>query len=101
MAKWHKALTKPVKRLRAWLYKRKWMERKVCRGGKNPDKTFYVIRSRIDTWGLIACYNHVLGHIKLALEQGYIPVVDMQNYPNTYLDPGKLHQENAWELFYF
>lgn len=101
MAKWHKALTKPVKRLRAWLYKRKWMERKVCRGGKNPDKTFYVIRSRIDTWGLIACYNHVLGHIKLALEQGYIPVVDMQNYPNTYLDPGKLHQENAWEYYFY
>lgn len=100
MAKWYKMLTKPVRRLRAWRYERKWTARKVRRGSKNPDQTFYVIRSRIDTWGLIACYNHVLGHIKLALEKGYIPVVDMKNYPNTYLDPGKLHKVNSWEYYF-
>lgn len=101
MAKWYKPLTKPVRKLRAWRYEKKWAKRGVCRGRMNPDKTFYVIRSRIDTWGLIACYNHVLGHIKLALEQGYIPVVDMRNYPNTYLDPKKLHKENSWEYYFY
>ncbi len=100
MAKWYKVLTKPVSRLRAWRYEKQWAECRAGRGGNNPDRTFYVIRSRIDTWGLIACYNHVLGHIKLALEQGYIPVVDMKNYPNTYLDPGKLHRENSWEYYF-
>ena len=100
MAKWYKALTKPVRDLRNRHYEKKWTERTVRRGGNNADRTFYVIRSRIDTWGLIACYNHVLGHIKLALEQGYIPVVDMQNYPNTYLDPKKLHKENSWEYYF-
>ncbi len=100
MAKWYKTLTKPVRKLRAWRFEQKWAERRLCRGGNNPDRTFYVIRSRIDTWGLIACYNHVLGHIKLALEQGYIPVVDMKNYSNTYLEPEKLHKENAWEYYF-
>lgn len=100
MARWYKILTKPARKLRAWRDEKKWTEREVCRGKNNPDRTFYVIRSRIDTWGLIACYNHVLGHIKLALEQGYIPVVDMRNYPNTYLDPEKLHQENSWEYYF-
>ncbi len=98
--KWYKPLTKPVREVRARLEERKWKPVEKRFGSENPDRTFYVIRSRFDTWGLIACYNHVLGHIKLAMEQGMIPVVDMKHYPNTYLDPEKAGKENSWEYYF-
>ncbi len=98
--KWYKHLTKPIRQARARLEEKKWAHGEKSYGSDNPDRTFYLIRSRFDTWGLIACYNHVLGHIKLALDQGMIPVVDMKYYPNTYLDPEKLGRENSWEYYF-
>lgn len=100
MAEWFKRIAKPYRQFKNWRYERKWREGEKCFGGRNPDKTFYVIRSRFDTWGLTACYNHVLGHIRIALERGWIPVVDMKNYANTYLAPKKIGKENAWEYYF-
>ena len=67
----------------------------------NPDKpTYYIIRRLADTTGLLTRYRMIMGHIRYALSKSWIPVVDMQNYPNPYLEPAKLGQENAWEYYF-
>ncbi len=67
----------------------------------DPTKpTYYIIRPRFSTAGLFFNFAIFAGHIRYALSQGYIPVIDMQNYPNSNLDPEKLGKENAWEYFF-
>lgn len=67
----------------------------------DPGKpTYYIIRRIADTTGLLTRYRMVMGHVRYALSKGWIPVVDMQNYPNPNLDPEKLGQENAWEYYF-
>ncbi len=66
-------------------------------GEENPDKTFYVIGFACDTMGLFALVKLVLLHTAYALEKGYIPVVDMQNYKNQY---SKEIDGNVWEYFF-
>lgn len=78
----------------------KWRERRVSYGSDNPDKTFYVIRRTPCSVGLFSYVSTVLGHIKYALDRGYIPIVDMQNYENTYLEEGLLGKVNAWEYYF-
>jgi len=68
-------------------------------GEMNPDKTFYIIRPTYSI-GLFACVGRALAEQVYAEENGWIPVVDMQNYPNMYLAKDKLYQKNAWEFFF-
>ena len=76
-----------------------WEEHYIKRG--DPTKpTYYIIRRQAEGTGLFARYNMFAGHIRYALSKGWIPVVDMQNYPNTYLAPEKLGKENSWEYFF-
>ena len=75
-------------------------EKKKEFGLNNPDKTFYVIRIRREKLGLMAQYITILGHIKYAVSKGYYPIVDLKNYPNTYLDSDLLHKVNAWEYYF-
>ncbi len=69
-------------------------------GRKNPDKTFYVIRNYTKEAGWGSILNYVCLHIEIALNRGLIPVVDMQNYENIYLESQNLHKENAWEYYF-
>lgn len=78
----------------------KWRQKKVCYGRENPDKTFYVIRRANSKVGLFSYVMTNLGHIRYAIEHGYIPVIDMKNNNNTYLEEDEVGQKNAWE-FYF
>ena len=78
----------------------KWRERRTSYGDENEDKIFYIIRRTPCSVGLFSYVCTVMGHIKYAVERGYIPVVDMQNYENTYLAGEQVGQINAWE-FYF
>lgn len=78
----------------------KWRERRVSYGEENPDKCFYVIRRATCKVGLFSHVMTNLGRIEYALNQGYIPVVDMQNNGNTYLEEGQVGQVNAWEFFF-
>ena len=81
------------------LSKEDWNEHYIKRG--DPTKpTYYIIRRRYETTGLFARYNMIAGHIRYALAKGWLPVVDMQNYPNPYLPPEKLGKENSWEYFF-
>lgn len=82
------------------LFKYKWSERKVSYGFLNADKTFYVIRHMSQRVGLMGCQNYILWHIKKALEKGFLPIVDMQNYANNYLENDKIGKENSWEYYY-
>ena len=67
----------------------------------DPDKpTYYIIRRIADTTGLLTRYRMIMGHIRYALSKGWIPVIDLQNYPNPNLDPDKLGKENAWEYYF-
>ena len=66
-------------------------------GPENPDKTFYVVSVDYDTQGLFAIVKNVLSHIEIAVDKGYIPVVDMQNYRSQFQTENK---ENVWELFF-
>lgn len=75
-----------------------WEEHYVKRGDPNKP-TYYIIRSKLHV-GLFVCFNSVAAHIRYALPKGWLPVVDMQNYPNYYLQPEKLGKENAWEYYF-
>ena len=53
-----------------------------------------------ETTDISTMYRLVMGHVRYALSKGWLPVVDMQNYPNPYLSSEKLGQENAWEYYF-
>ncbi len=76
-----------------------WSEHYIKRG--DPTKpTYYIIRRRAKTTGLLGRYALYAGRIWYALSNGWIPVIDMQNYPSPYLAPEKLGKENAWEYYF-
>ncbi len=77
-----------------------WAEHRKRVGGKNPDKTFYVIRRRDWYCGLFSLFLTNLQRIDDAIKNGYIPVVDMQNDFNIYLSSDKIGKENAWEYYF-
>ena len=79
--------------------KKNWDEHYIKRG--NPSKpTYYIIRRRANAVGLFSHFITVAGHIRRAFLNGWIPVVDMQNYSNPYLAPEKLGKENSWEYYF-
>lgn len=56
---------------------RYWTEhRKRVGGGRNPDKTFYVIRRRDWYCGLFSLFLTNLQRIDDAIKNGYVPVFD-------------------------
>lgn len=68
---------------------------------KNSEKnTYFIIRRSRKGIGLYTYVCVIISYIAYALEKGYIPVVDMQNYPNIYMTDDKIGKINAWELFY-
>ena len=75
-----------------------WSEHYIKRG--DPSKpTYFIIRKKL--WpGLFATFVIVLARVKYAKTKGWIPVVDMQNYPSSYLAPEKFGKENAWEYYF-
>ena len=74
-------------------------ERK-CFGDQNPDKTFFLIKMDNYGMGVLGYFNCVLGYIKYAQNKGFIPVVDMKNYPNTYLEKEEVGKINSWEYYF-
>lgn len=76
-----------------------WSEHYVKKGDPAAP-TYYIIRRANTSVGLFSNYVIFAGHIRYALSHGYIPVIDMQNYPNNYLPPELLGKENAWEYYF-
>jgi hypothetical protein len=75
-------------------------ERKVLYGDENPDKTFFVIRRNAPNAGLFSFVITNMGWIRYALDRGYIPVIDMQYYYNTYLTEDEVRHVNAWDYYF-
>lgn len=76
-----------------------WSEHYIKRG--DPKKpTYYIIRRKEPDCGILSNFMVFAGHIRYALSKGWLPVVDMQNYPNAYLPPEKLGKENSWEYYF-
>lgn len=80
--------------------KYKWRQRKVSWGNKEEDKVFYVIRRATCKVGLFSYVMTTIGQIEYAIKRGYIPVVDMQNNENTYLDKELVGKKNTWEYYF-
>lgn len=74
-------------------------QRRCSYGDEYPDKTFYVIGVPSKTAGLFAIVKSVFCHICYAFQQGFTPVVDMQNFNNQLTD-GNDMVKNAWELYF-
>lgn len=70
-------------------------------GEENFEKKFYILRkeisSKIGLYGIVFAFLEQMAIIE---NNGYIPVVDMCNYRNQYLDDEKIGTENAWEYFF-
>jgi len=50
--------------------------------------------------GICGILLFTLGDIEYADRHGYIPVVDLQTYPNTYLAASDVNKWNAWDFFF-
>ena len=48
----------------------------------------------------MADYNYVLGYMKYAYDNGWIPVVDMQNYQTLYNEDHPIHGDQCVEYFF-
>jgi hypothetical protein len=69
-------------------------------GNENPDKTFLLIKLNNPILGLMAIQSNVLGYLRIAYNKGYIPVVDLKNHKNGYLETAEIGNINAWEYYF-
>lgn len=75
-------------------------EKKVSYGKDNPEKKFYVIGQDDELGGLWWLVNKVLMHLWYSEDNGYIPVVDWQNFKNQYSSEDTIGKINVWEKFF-
>lgn len=82
-------------------YFRKYGIREKSYGKLNKDKTFYVLGENNEAWGILSTWIWYFNSIEWAINQGYIPIVDLKNY---YMplsqDKKDMHIENAWEYYF-
>tara|TARA_B100002051_G_C16742591_1_gene645264 strand:+ start:3970 stop:5055 length:1086 start_codon:yes stop_codon:yes gene_type:complete len=72
----------------------------IIGGDLNKDKIFYIIQ-RYPGLGLFSNLTFVVNHIRIAENMGFIPIVDMQNYPTIYNEKEKiLNTFNSWEYYF-
>lgn len=68
---------------------------------KRLHKKYYIIRRHALGAGFFSNYFWVLGHIEFAKKLGYIPVVDMENYPVLYSEEKAVNgTKNAWNYYF-
>ena len=61
---------------------------------------YYIIRREGSGAGLFSLVNTALGHIDYAIKHNYIPVIDMKNYYNCYLEDDEIGVVNSWERLF-
>jgi len=82
------------------IYNLRFREKKVSYGADNPDKVFYVYGMPDNVGGMWWHINKVLMHLGYAKDKGYIPVIDMKNFENQYIDKENVGSINVWEVFF-
>lgn len=75
-------------------------EKHIKYGIDKPEKTIYIIRREDRNVGLFSNYTYVLGHINYALNKGWLPVIDFENYRNAYSDAKTIGKKNSWEYYF-
>ena len=66
----------------------------------NENQTYFIIRRSFRNIGLCTHLCVYISFIAYALQRGWIPVIDMKNYPNIYLEDSEIGVSNAWEKFF-
>ena len=62
---------------------------------------YYVIYRSAGGAGFFSNYLWVMGHVAFAVKLGYIPVVDMENYPTLYSEDEPVNgTANAWNYYF-
>ena len=70
-------------------------------GSLNKDKTFYIIQRFGGEGGLFSDLVFVVNHLKIAKDHGFIPIVDMENYPRWYNENKKIKNSlNSWNYYF-
>ena len=88
----------PIVNLNDNIQKRKILD--VIGGELNPHKVFYIIR-RYPGTGLFSNLAYVINHIQIANRMGFVPIVDMKNYPTVYNEKKKIFGTyNSWEYYF-
>lgn len=65
------------------------------------NKHYYIIRRNPPWAGFFSNYLYVAAHMEYALKKGYIPVIDMQNFPTLYNeDVMFMGTLNSWEYYF-
>lgn len=68
---------------------------------EKEDKTYYIITcENMPQQGLFGYAGLILAMIWYAINNNMIPIIDMKNYANTYLEDYELRKVNSWELFF-
>lgn len=79
------------------MYSVLWCKNRKSFGNRNGDKTIVLLDYPCFNEGLVSIMRLTYTHVRWILEKGYIPVVDLHEYPNQYLNSEK---ENMWEYFF-
>ncbi|MBR0163509.1 MAG: hypothetical protein IJQ12_02420 [Lachnospiraceae bacterium] len=66
----------------------------------NINKRMCIIRRNAPDAGIGSFIISSLGGIKYCVDNGYIPIIDMQSHKNMYLKKEDVGHVNAWELFF-
>lgn len=72
----------------------------ISYGDENPDKTFYVICRNDKAGGAWSLLVQMLTHFAYAIDNGYVPIVDMKNFRNQYVSDEDFRKVNIWERFF-
>lgn len=74
--------------------------RRVIEKYKDRDKIYCVIRLFTDEGGLFCIFFKALAGISFSIQNGYIPVIDMQTKENIFFNKKERKKVNAWEMFF-
>ena len=66
----------------------------------SKNQIFYIIR-RTPGAGLFSNFIFVLNHLKIADSCGFLPIVDMENFPTIYNEQNSIKSsKNAWDYYF-
>ncbi len=81
--------------------RRRYFEEKRCKWGKeNANKVFYVIRRANCYVGWGSILSVIIGRIAEIEDKGWIPVVDLKNEKNAYIEDDEIGKKDVWEYYF-
>ena len=85
---------------KAWSIDMEQIRQVYSKGEKNKRRIpFFIVYSNQPQGGLFVYLMDCMAQIAYAVQQGYVPVVDMLNFPNNLRNESQ-KEINAWELYF-